>query len=64
MELKVTIEVWQKPTSWKTLIKVFTMFDYHYKRKEGSHHILSYPGAKRAVVISESLWVHSPQIAA
>ena len=41
------------PTSWKTLIKVFTMFGCHYKRKEGSHHILSYPGAKRAVVIPE-----------
>ncbi len=24
-----------------------------YKRKKGSHHILTYPGAKRAVVIPE-----------
>ena len=24
-----------------------------YKRKKGSHHVLSYPGAKRAVVIPE-----------
>ncbi|MBI4222693.1 MAG: type II toxin-antitoxin system HicA family toxin, partial [Planctomycetes bacterium] len=24
-----------------------------YKRKKGSHHILNYPGAKRAVVIPE-----------
>jgi len=41
------------PTSWKALIKVFTLFGCQYERKEGSHHILSYPGAKRAVVIPE-----------
>lgn len=41
------------PTSWRTLLKVFMMFGCSYKRKEGSHHVLSYPGAKRAVVIPE-----------
>jgi predicted RNA binding protein YcfA (HicA-like mRNA interferase family) len=29
------------------------MFGCQYKRKEGSHHILTYRGAKRAVVIPE-----------
>lgn len=41
------------PADWKTLIKIFQMFGCDYKRKEGSHHILSYPGAKRAIVIPE-----------
>lgn len=41
------------PVDYKTLLKVFQMFGCQYKRKEGSHHILSYPGAKRAVVIPE-----------
>lgn len=41
------------PISWRTLLKVFMMFGCLYKRKEGSHHVLSYPGAKRAVVIPE-----------
>jgi predicted RNA binding protein YcfA (HicA-like mRNA interferase family) len=42
-----------KPINWKTLIKIFQIYGCHYKRKEGSHHILTYPGAKRAVVIPE-----------
>jgi hypothetical protein len=29
------------------------MFGCQYKRKEGSHHILTFLGAKRAVVIPE-----------
>jgi predicted RNA binding protein YcfA (HicA-like mRNA interferase family) len=29
------------------------MFGCQYKRKEGSHHILTFPEAKRAVVIPE-----------
>ena len=29
------------------------MFGCMYKRKEGSHHVLTCPGAKRAVVIPE-----------
>jgi predicted RNA binding protein YcfA (HicA-like mRNA interferase family) len=41
------------PVDWKTLIKVFEAFGCLYKRKQGSHHILSYPNAKRAVVIPE-----------
>lgn len=41
------------PISWRTLLKVFMMFGCLYKRKECSHHVLSYPGAKRAVVIPE-----------
>ncbi len=41
------------PVDYKTLLKVFQMFGCQYKRKEGSHHILIYPGAKRAVVIPE-----------
>jgi len=32
---------------------MFQMFGCEYKRKEGSHHVLRYPGAKRAVVIPE-----------
>ena len=42
-----------KPVNWKTLIKVFQIYGCLYKRKEGSHHILTYPGAKRAVVVPE-----------
>ena len=34
-------------------MKIFQTFGCEYKRKEGSDHILSYPGAKRAVVIPE-----------
>ena len=41
------------PADWKTLIKVFELYGCRYKRKEGSHHVLSFPGAKRAVVIPE-----------
>ncbi|MBS3909298.1 MAG: type II toxin-antitoxin system HicA family toxin [Actinobacteria bacterium] len=41
------------PANWRTLVKMFQMFGCEYKRKEGSHHVLRYPGAKRAVVIPE-----------
>ncbi|MBW2636944.1 MAG: type II toxin-antitoxin system HicA family toxin [Deltaproteobacteria bacterium] len=41
------------PVDYRTLLKVFQKFGCKYKRKEGSHHILTYPGAKRAVVIPE-----------
>lgn len=41
------------PVDYKTLIKIFEMFGCQYKRKSGSHHILTCPGAKRAVVIPE-----------
>ncbi|MBI3752879.1 MAG: type II toxin-antitoxin system HicA family toxin [Deltaproteobacteria bacterium] len=41
------------PVDYKTLLKIFQKFGCQYKRKEGSHHILHYPGAKRAVVIPE-----------
>lgn len=41
------------PVDYKTLLKIFQKFGCQYKRKQGSHHILIYPGAKRAVVIPE-----------
>ena len=41
------------PTGWKTQLKIFQAYGCTYKRKKGSHHVLSYPGAKRAVVIPE-----------
>ncbi len=41
------------PTDWKTQLKIFEAYGCRYKRKKGSHHILIYPGAKRAVVIPE-----------
>jgi len=41
------------PVDYRTLLKVFQMFGCQYKRKEGSHHILTFPEAKRAVVIPE-----------
>lgn len=41
------------PTDWKIQLKMFKLFGCKYKRKKGSHHILNYPGAKRAVVIPE-----------
>ena len=41
------------PVDWKTLVKVFELFGCRYKRKEGSHHILTCPGSNRAVVIPE-----------
>lgn len=41
------------PTDWKTQVRIFELHGCKYKRKEGSHHVLTYPGAKRAVVIPE-----------
>ena len=41
------------PTDWKTQIKIFELFGCQYKRKKGSHHVLTFPGAKRAIVIPE-----------
>ncbi len=41
------------PTNWKTQLKLFQLYGCQYKRKTGSHHILVYPTAKRAVVIPE-----------
>ena len=41
------------PTDWKTQLRIFELFGCKYKRKEGSHHILTCPNAKRAVVIPE-----------
>ena len=41
------------PTDWKTQLKIFEAYGCKYKRKKGSHHVLIYPGAKRAVVIPE-----------
>ena len=41
------------PTSWRIPIRVFEAYGCQYKRKKGSHHVLTYPGAKRAVVIPE-----------
>lgn len=41
------------PTSWKIQVRIFQTFGCVYKRKKGSHHILTCPGAKRAVVIPE-----------
>jgi predicted RNA binding protein YcfA (HicA-like mRNA interferase family) len=41
------------PTDWRTQVKIFELYGCKYKRKEGSHHILTYTGAKRAVVIPE-----------
>ncbi|CAN2048967.1 Addiction module toxin, HicA family [Candidatus Magnetomoraceae bacterium gMMP-1] len=38
---------------WKTQLKIFQLYRCHYKRKKGSHHILTYHNAKRAVVIPE-----------
>ena len=40
-------------TDWKTQLKIFEAYGCKYKRKKGSHHILTYPGAKRTVVIPE-----------
>ena len=33
------------PTDWKTQIKIFELFGCKYKRKEGSHHVLTCHGA-------------------
>lgn len=41
------------PTDWNTQLKIFELYGCKYKRKEGSHHILNFPSAKRAVVIPE-----------
>lgn len=41
------------PIDWKRLVRIFEMFGCRYKRKEGSHHILTYSGAKRVVVVPE-----------
>ena len=41
------------PVHYKTLLKVFEAYGCRYVRKEGSHHILEYPGARRSVVIPE-----------
>jgi predicted RNA binding protein YcfA (HicA-like mRNA interferase family) len=41
------------PTDWKTQLKLFELHGCLYKRKKGSHHVLTFPGAKRAVVIPE-----------
>jgi predicted RNA binding protein YcfA (HicA-like mRNA interferase family) len=41
------------PVDRKTVIKIFELYGCKYKRKVGSHHVLTYPGAKRAVVIPE-----------
>ncbi|NJL59173.1 MAG: type II toxin-antitoxin system HicA family toxin [Desulfobacteraceae bacterium] len=42
-----------KPENWQTIMNVFLLFGCEYKRKKGSHHILTYPNAMRAVVIPE-----------
>jgi len=41
------------PTNWKVQMEVFQRYGCKYKRKKGSHHILTHPDAKRAVVIPE-----------
>lgn len=41
------------PVDWKTLVRIFDLYGCRYKRKRGSHHILTYPDARRAVVIPE-----------
>ena len=41
------------PTDWKTQLRIFELYGCRYKRKKGSHHVLTYPGAKRVVVIPE-----------
>lgn len=41
------------PVHWKALVSIFKAFGCQYKRKKGSHHILTQPEAKRAVVIPE-----------
>jgi predicted RNA binding protein YcfA (HicA-like mRNA interferase family) len=35
------------PTDWKTQIKIFELYGCEYKRKKGSHHVLTFSGAKR-----------------
>lgn len=41
------------PTDWRTQVKIFELHGCKYTRKSGSHHILTCPNAKRAVVIPE-----------
>jgi predicted RNA binding protein YcfA (HicA-like mRNA interferase family) len=41
------------PTHWKIQLSIFRLYGCRYKRKKGSHHILTHPTAKRAVVIPE-----------
>jgi predicted RNA binding protein YcfA (HicA-like mRNA interferase family) len=41
------------PTDYKTQLKIFQLYGCKYKRKHGSHHILTYTGAKKAIVIPE-----------
>jgi predicted RNA binding protein YcfA (HicA-like mRNA interferase family) len=41
------------PVDWRTLIKVFLLHGCEYKRKQGSHHVLTCPDARRAIVIPE-----------
>ena len=41
------------PTDWRVQLEIFQSYGCQYKRKKGSHHILNYPNAKRAVVIPE-----------
>ncbi len=41
------------PLPWQTPVKIFELYGCVYVRKKGSHHVLTCPGAKRAVVIPE-----------
>jgi predicted RNA binding protein YcfA (HicA-like mRNA interferase family) len=41
------------PTDWKTQLRIFERYGCKYKRKQGSHHILTCPEARRAVIIPE-----------
>jgi len=41
------------PTDWKTQIRIFELHGCQYKRKKGSHHVMTCPNAMRAVVIPE-----------
>jgi len=41
------------PVHYKRLLKVFQKYGCEYLRKEGSHHVLRFTGAKRVVVIPE-----------
>ncbi|MDP2647271.1 MAG: type II toxin-antitoxin system HicA family toxin [Desulfobacterales bacterium] len=42
-----------QPTGYKTQLDIFISYGCKYKRKRGSHHVLTFPGANRAVVIPE-----------
>jgi predicted RNA binding protein YcfA (HicA-like mRNA interferase family) len=41
------------PIHYKRLLKVFQAYGCEYRGKEGSHHVLRFSGARRAVVIPE-----------